>query len=240
MLSQLQIEFFRKAGYLLLKDQVPQELILEARDIALTMEWSIPAVIKNGKPIKVYGIYQRGLVAFNKIIQSSQVLDPLESLLGPNIEFLLNRHNSLTFNRRAEISERLHRDVLQWTKNILTVMVYLDKSSIQNGCTRIIPTSQFLPFVGTPNNGGTWMDEHSVYHELISQSVPVEAELGDILIFDSLAFHTVGENHTEESRMSLILGYTAVDELLPLEKNNPYRLLVRGERLYRGNLVKSD
>jgi len=83
-----------------------------------------------------------------------------------------------------------------------------------------------------------WMDEHSVYRDLIGQAVPIEAAVGDILIFDSLAFHTVGTNRTDTPRTSLILGYTAVDELLPLEEPNPYRTIVRGERLYRGNTAQ--
>ncbi|NCS31992.1 phytanoyl-CoA dioxygenase family protein [bacterium] len=157
-LTQLQESFFRRSGYILLKNQLPPDLTSPAKKTASSTDWTKPAKFKDGKPIKVYGIYQRMIGAFNRIILSDAVLDPLEALLGPNIEFLLNRHNSLTFNNKGEIPERLHRDVLQWTRNILTVMVYLDDASVQNGCTRIIPTSHLFPFVGTPNNGGTWMD----------------------------------------------------------------------------------
>jgi len=159
----------------------------------------------------------------------------LTLLLGPNIDFLLNRHNHITFNRYGETVFRLHRDVLQWSRSVVTALVYLEDSNLSNGCTHIVPTSQYLPFVGTPNNGGTWMDEHSVYKDLISQNIPVIAEKGDVLFMDSLMFHSVGMNNSNQTRISLNLAYTSVDELLPLDYSK-YRVLVKGERLYRGNI----
>jgi hypothetical protein len=44
--------------------------------------------------------------------------------LGPNIELVENRHNHLSIYR-APGNDRLHRDVLQWSRSILTVLLYL-------------------------------------------------------------------------------------------------------------------
>jgi ectoine hydroxylase-related dioxygenase (phytanoyl-CoA dioxygenase family) len=58
---------------------------------------------------------------------------------------------------------------------------------------------------------------------------------GGILIFDSLAFHSVGKNKSSDTRMSIAGGYTSTDELVPLE-DDTLREIVRGERLYRGSI----
>ena len=54
-----------------------------------------------------------------------------------------------------------------------------------------------------------------------------------MLAIDSLIFHRIGENVTNQSRMSMTVGYHSVDELL--DDVQPKRLLVQGERIYMGN-----
>lgn len=171
---------------------------------------------------------------FRQVFTSAPIVHPLTSLLGPNLELTLNRHNHGTFNRRGDTPVRLHRDVLQWSRSVVTVIAYLDPADQQTGCTHVIPGSQMLPFVGTPNNGGTWMDEHSVYADLINQELPVPMRQGGVLLLDSLAFHTAGENSTGATRASICCGYHSVDELSGVSAD-PKKLLVAGERLYRGN-----
>ena len=171
---------------------------------------------------------------FNKVVCSPKILDPLESLLGPNIEMVLNRHNHATINRREDTKFRLHRDILQWSRSLVTVILYFDDADLENGCTHLIPGSQFFPFIGTPNNGGTWMDEHSVYSDLLGQVLPIPMRKGGVLFFDSLAFHTVGSNRSNRERMSVCMGFRSVDELSGVP-DDPKCTLILGERIYRGN-----
>ena len=171
---------------------------------------------------------------FRKVFTSDLILGPLQSLLGPNIELVLNRHNHATFNRSGDSTTRLHRDVLQWSRAVVTAIVYLDPSTEETGCTHVVPGSQFLPFIGTPNNGGTWMDEHSAFSDLIDQAVPVPVSKGGVLLIDSLVFHAAGFNRTPCTRLSVCCAYHSVDELSGVE-SDPKKTLVCGERLYRGN-----
>ena len=50
---------------------------------------------------------------------------------------------------------------------------------------------------------------------------------------NSLVMHTAGPNLTAGTRTSMTVGYHSVDELAGV--GNPRRVLVRGERIYRGN-----
>lgn len=230
------IRFFRHSGYLKLPEVIPLSTVQAMRAVISSyMEDRVPPYIadETGSVIRLSELYQRDPI-FAEVFMSPIVLDPLESLLGPNIELVLNRHNHATINRPGIAARRLHRDVLQWTRDIITVVLYLENSTVENGCTLVIPGSQFLPFVGTPNNGGTWMDEHSVYQSLIDQALPVPMPAGGLLVLDSLMFHACGPNHSHEDRMAVTMGFHSVDELLD-DPEPPHRILMRGERLYRGN-----
>lgn len=235
-LSDDQVRFFRHSGYLKLSETVPAEIVDQMRWVVSSlMERCVPPLTTDseGRVIRLSEVFLRDSV-FSEVFASALVLDPLESLLGPNIQLVLNRHNHATINRGGLMSRRLHRDVLQWTRNVITVVLYLEEATVENGATLVIPGSQYLPFVGTPNNGGTWMDEHSVYHGLIDQAVPVPMPKGGLLAFDSLMFHACGQNKTRNTRMAVTMAYHSVDELHS-PAAHPQRILVRGEPLYRGN-----
>jgi len=75
------------------------------------------------------------------------------------------------------------------------------------------------------------MYEHSVYADLIDQALPVSIKRRGILFFNSLVFHAVGKNYSNDYRPAISLAYTSVDELT---QAYPQKILVAGERLYRG------
>ncbi len=238
-LSPNQSSFFRRAGYLKLRSLIHEDLIEYVRsaiDEELTARKPPFKLNDAGAIYRLDGLYKRG-ETFKQLMTLPELLDSVESLVGPNIELTLNRHNHLAINRPGETIERLHRDILQWTRGIVTAIFYIEDASMANGCTLILPTSQYLPFIGTPNNGGTWMDEHSVFNDLAEQAIPIHAEKGDILLVDSLAFHTAGKNNSCLTRMSIAAGYHSVDELDGLQQHEK-RVLVRGQRIYRGNDLK--
>ena len=56
---------------------------------------------------------------------------------------------------------------------------------------------------------------------------------GGMLAINSMMLHAAGQNKTDDTRMSMTVGYHSVDELSEVE--NPKRVLVRGERPYQGN-----
>lgn len=163
------------------------------------------------------------------------VLDPLRSLLGPNVELLRFRHNHATLNLRDDIPFRLHRDILHWTRGVVTAFIYLEDAGIDNGCTHVVPGSQYLPFAGMPpdGGGGNWADDHDEYRFVMNQALPVPMQAGGVLFLDSLAFHSVGVNSTASSRLSLTFAFQSVDELT--RRNGDERVLVAGERIYMGS-----
>ncbi|MAF10738.1 hypothetical protein CMK11_09820 [Candidatus Poribacteria bacterium] len=231
-LTPSQARFFRHNGFLKLPTRLGESHTEELRDaIWRDIDDEVEPVVRHkGRPVRISDVWARGGV-FERTITSSEILDPLASLLGPNIEFIRNRHNHATLRLREDGSAYLHRDVLQWSRTIVTVLIYLEESTMQNGCTRVIPGTHLLESgMTSPSHEGA---DRMAEAGLLDQMVPVPMDAGGLLAIDSMIFHGVGPNATDGSRTSMTLGYHSVDELMDVD--NEKRVLVRGERLYQGN-----
>lgn len=169
--------------------------------------------------------------AYLDLAISSRLLGSLVPIIGPNIELVENRHNHLSIYRLPAI-DRLHRDVLQWSRSILTVLVYLSDCTDLAAATRVIPGSHLWPSTGQPNNGGTWLDESPVYAALGEQAVPVPTRAGDAILMHGQLYHAGAGASAAGPRTVLTLAYRSVDELSG-DNFQQYRL-VNGQRIYRG------
>jgi ectoine hydroxylase-related dioxygenase (phytanoyl-CoA dioxygenase family) len=155
----------------------------------------------------------------------------LTPILGPNIELVENRHNHLS-TYRVPAEDRLHRDVLQWSRSILTVLLYLSDCTDLAAATRVVPGSHLWPSTGEPNNGGTWLDESGTYSSLREQAVPVPTRVGDVVLMHGQLYHAGAGASNTGPRIVLTLAYRSVDELH--DRQSDHCRLVRGRRLYRG------
>jgi phytanoyl-CoA hydroxylase len=237
-LSETEIRFFRDTGYFKAKETLPDENVER-----------MVSVIKDHieRKIQPYRVNSKGVIRrldqvlsrdpiFLETLRLPAILDPLQSLLGPNIEIALYRHNHSTLNLAGDIPFRFHRDILQWSRTIVTALIYLEESSIENGCTYVVPSTHFLPFAGMPpdGGGGNWAGDHSEYQFVEAQAIPVPMQRGGVLFINSLMFHSVGVNSTSKSRMSSTFAFHSVDDLSETTSDSK-RLLLTGERIYMGS-----
>lgn len=229
-LTREQVHLFHHNGFLKLPTALSAETVARLKDTIWRhiREAREPVVRdKSGRVVRISALCDRDPV-FNAALTCPEVLDPLESLLGPNIELITNRHNHATLRTAGDGGDYFHRDVLQWTRTIATVIFYLEDTTVENGCTRVVPGTHLLP--GTPSLS---VEQDPAFAGLLDQAVPVPMPAGGLLAINSLVLHAPGPNHTDGTRMSMTVGYHSVDELCGVE--NPKRVLVRGERIYMGN-----
>jgi phytanoyl-CoA hydroxylase len=234
-LTPEQVHLFRHNGFLKLPGRLPEAVVERLRTAVLKDirdEVEPVARDRSGRVVRISNIWGRDPV-FRETLTCAEVLEPLESLLGPNIELITNRHNHATLRLGGDGTDYYHRDILQWSRTILTVLFYLEETTVENGCTHVVPGTHLLP--GLPAGVSFRLGEDEQFRRtgLLEQAVPVPMPAGGLLAIDSLLFHGAGKNRTESSRMSLTVGYHSVDELSGVD--NPRRVLVRGERIYRGN-----
>lgn len=231
-LAREQVHLFRHNGFLKLPELLSAALIEELKaTIRRHLQEEIEPVArdKQGRAVRISNLWNRDPL-FNSVLACPQILDPLESLLGPNIELILNRHNHATLRLANDPGNYFHRDILQWTRSIVTVIFYLEETSVENGCTWIVPGSHLLPGVASLELA---TEETVLNTGVLDQAVPVPMPAGGLLALDSLAMHAPGHNRTNGTRMSMTVGYHSVDELSGVE--NAKRVLVRGRNLYLGN-----
>lgn len=238
-LSHEQARHFRSQGYYRLLDVYSSDETAEMRDFVHAEAKSLPpgARTLGGSAVKLYGLYARNTELMQRVVANPKLIGPLQSLVGPNVVFVTNRHNHATVNdQRGEPVEGLHRDILQPTRGLVTAAVYLQDATIDNGATRLIPGSHELPYVGIPqvDGGGTWFSDHEEYRGLEDQALSVPMPEGSVLLFNGLVFHGVGANRTGASRTSMTLGFRAADEL-DAYPDNQRQIIVAGEHIYRGN-----
>ncbi|MGW1175630.1 phytanoyl-CoA dioxygenase family protein [Kitasatospora sp. NPDC002543] len=231
-LTEQQARHFRDLGYLRLPAPgLPRGLLDEAAEAVRVRAVHLPA-----GQTKVYRLYQHDRALMHRLVAHPALTGPLASLLGPNVVYVLNRHNQGSLNAPGAQPVRLHRDILQPTRGLLTVVVYFEDATVDTGCTWIVPGSHRAPYVGVPqpDGGGTWMDEHPELADLTDQAVPVPVPAGGILLFDATVFHTVGPNTGGTTRTSAVLGYRSADEL-DAHPDPDRQIVVAGAQLYRGN-----
>jgi ectoine hydroxylase-related dioxygenase (phytanoyl-CoA dioxygenase family) len=210
---------FRHLGYLRVPYLIPSHYVRRMRSV---VEHAIDAAVSpvvtrpDGQVRRISSVLERDPV-FLEVLALNVVARPLKSLLGPNVELLLSRHNHATRNCPGDFTYALHRDTLQWSRDYITVLIYLEDATTERGATHVVPGSHLLPFAGTPDmpvrgQVSTWATAHAEYDHVRRQALPVPMPAGGILLIDSLLFHSVGINETPASRLSLTFAVHSVDE----------------------------
>ena len=237
-LTPEQIRLFRHNGFLKLNDGLPAELVGRLKEAILRhLQDGIEPIVRNqaNRAVRISQVLAREAV-FKEAATCPPLLDALEGLLGPHIEVVQNRHNHATLNLAATENASFHRDLVQWSRGLVSVIFFLEESTSENGCTQLVPGTHLLPGVEHLHHAerSDWVEESGV----LTQYVPVPMPAGGILLMDGLVFHRIGRNRSAGSRMSMTLGYHSVDELAADELaagDDAKRWLVRGERKYMGN-----
>ncbi|MDE2839094.1 MAG: hypothetical protein OXM03_00530, partial [Chloroflexota bacterium] len=99
-LSDDQIKLFRHNGFLRLPGRMSDETVAQLKEaIRKDVENEVEPIVrdKHGDVIRLSQLLNRDPI-FREVATSPLVLDSLESLLGPNIELITNRHNHSTLN----------------------------------------------------------------------------------------------------------------------------------------------
>lgn len=227
-LSPDEVRFFHYNGFLKLPNRLSTDQVKRLRDvISHDIENEVEPVQRDaeGTVGRISNVMDRDPV-FWESMTSPLVLDPLESLLGPNIVVLKNRHNHATLRRASDAGAlKFHRDVREWTRTIITVLFYLEESTVEKGCTVVVPSSHMI-------TESAYLDD--TLERLLEQAVPVPMPAGGMLAINSMILHAVGRNVSGSTRMNMTVGYHSVDELATVE--DPYRRLARGTLVTDGHL----
>lgn len=76
----------------------------------------------------------------------------------------------------------------------MQVSIVLEDSSLENGATLVVPGS---------HRSAEWADQAS-----LSEAIPIQAEAGDVVLWDSRLWHGASENRTGRTRWAIIATFT--------------------------------
>lgn len=228
-LTHAEVLGFRYMGYVRAPNVIPSDWVERMRrTVESYFENADPPLYTTdtGEVRRINSLLERDPL-FAEVLALGVVAEPVKSLLGPGVELLLNRHNFAARNAPGDFTYGLHRDALQWSRGMLTVLIYLEEATSERGATQVVPGSHLLPFPDEPDAPvrgqlSTWAAAHAQYDHVRRQALPVPMPAGGILLIDSLLFHSVGISETPGTRLSLSFACHSVDE---------NRDTVRGERL---------
>jgi len=157
------------------------------------------------------------------------ILDALEAVLGPHIELVTNKHNHLMVRPPGSDVVPWHSGEQPYDPVLITALIYLEESTLENGCIRLVPGSHMRPF-NQDRRPKSEFNESPFYH----RALPVPMPQGGVLLFNDCCFHGAGANATSQSHRSMTIGYRAHDAHDVL-KDDPEKILVRGEKVYTGH-----
>lgn len=165
-----------------------------------------------GKPIvrRIYNPFEQH-EAFRSLATDGRLLDRVEALVGPSIQL---QHSKLNMKAaRVGSPVEWHQDLTYFphtNTDVVTVLVYLDNATKENGCLQVIPRlhDRYLA-CHTPDGlfAGMITEDVTRYGE----SVALEAPAGSVIFMHSLTPHSSLPNLSDHARRTLIFEYRAAD-----------------------------
>lgn len=147
---------------------------------------------------------------FRALSESSQLLDCVEQLLGPNLSFHYSKLNVKPQSIGSVVE--WHQDLAYYpltNSDSLAVLLYLDDATPGNGCLQIIPRQHTRPIMNHMT-GGYFQGKITEPID-ISNAVYVDGKAGSAIFMHGKTPHASAPNTSPDPRRTLILSYRAAD-----------------------------
>ncbi len=248
MLTDSQRRFFWDNGYLALEGfltadeleairRAVEELVAKAANLtAPTKRYDVGPARPGGEPV-VRRIFNPAEAdpRLEAIALNDRVLDVVEALIGPNIEFHHGKVNLKWPRGGAEVA--WHQDLAFFphtNTDLVACMFYLDDATVENGCLLVLPGSHRYGVLDHFADGvfvGAVTDALEILP--MDRVQPVEVPAGSMTVHHCLLLHASEENRSDKPRRVLIYQYRAADamQLVPDRSGaRHYGRLLRGEQ----------
>lgn len=208
-LSPCQRRSYDDNGYLLIKSLIgPDEAAalraevhaIAARQGPTNATWS--SVRDQGTALEHSHDVQFRSAAFSRLLVDERLTSVFTSLIGPNVQLHHNKmfikppERGSPFPMHQDYGYFPHRGV-----SMTAAILHLDDAPDAKGCVRVYPGSHKLGPLAAIGQ------DHHVDAERFSLSgaTPIEAEAGDLLVFNYLTVHGSGLNTSDEPRTTWLV-----------------------------------
>jgi ectoine hydroxylase-related dioxygenase (phytanoyl-CoA dioxygenase family) len=258
MLTVGQIEQYRRDGYLAVPQvlsraqlaaalAVVDEFVERSRDMAkddstFVLEPShtrdSPRLARINQPVNVHPI-------FDQIMRSSEVLERVADLIGPDIRYHHSKLNMKTAGVGSPVE--WHQDFVFFphtNDDVLAVGIALDDCTPDNGCLLVIPGSHRGPILDHHQDGVFVGGVPSDLPEVsMDKSVAVIVPAGGMSIHHSRTLHASAPNRSNRPRRLLLIEYAAADAWpigVDIKLDDFHARIVRGQPTRKARLVNME
>jgi ectoine hydroxylase-related dioxygenase (phytanoyl-CoA dioxygenase family) len=147
---------------------------------------------------------------FKELSDSARILDPVESLLGPDLLYQYSKLNMKPPSIGSVVE--WHQDVTYYpltNDSSLAVLIYLDDADVGNGCLLMLSGEHHGKILDHNQNG--YFVGKIVEPIDESKAVPVEGKAGTAIFMHCMTPHASVTNRSSRPRRTLILSYRAAD-----------------------------
>lgn len=225
--TQEELEFYEKNGYLLKKGLITPKLIqqiceeiegLHDRVAAnpapgVHVSWEVYEDPTKANLKRIKQLMHSELVSptINRIIRSEEMLDVLEALTGtPNISL----YHSKLLMKAAKDGTTIpwHQDYAYWKREdnkpwMVNCQFSIDPATKENGCIQFVPGSHKMGLQEHERKSqtfGVFLPGHFYERE---DAVLVETEPGDCIFFGPIIIHGSGPNTSDKDRRMNTIAY---------------------------------
>ncbi len=233
-LTQKQLDFFDKNGFILLKDFASKKeckAILEIAKVHLkyriepietelgydkkskdfrTNESDYKSLdFEQEAPIRrLRQVYSRDVI-FKNWMENKEIRPILQQVLKDDVTITLAHHNSImTKLPKISTQTRWHQDRRYWRysdDNLVSIWLALDKEYENNGVLEFIPGSHKMHFSKEQFDEKEYFREDLEENsEIIATKVSKKLKRGDVVIFHSLLLHRANKNDTKKPKISFV------------------------------------
>jgi len=216
-LSTEQIQGYREEGFIVLDDFFSPEEIEVLREAEAS-----PAI---QEALKGSGIHDRTVhlleltvrhPAFLDLARDPRIIACIQPLIGGDIQL---QHSKLATKPMTKGMGAFgwHQDILYYphtNTSLLSVFVYLDDATPENGCMSMVRGSHRLGPLGHHDAKGIFVgacQETHLWENNPGKVVPVSPRAGAISIHHCLTLHGSPPNHSGRPRRGLVFSYRADD-----------------------------
>lgn len=226
MLSENQKATYAEQGFLSLEGIIPAQEIVEAHrviddfversrsveshtdvyDLEPGHSATEPRVRRLKTPLSLHPI-------FSQLALSDRILDIAETLLGNGVRLHGNKLNMKSAGFGSPIE--WHQDFAFYphtNDDLLAIGIALDESTLENGCTLMIPGSHHGSILDHHQEGvfvgGVDTEKQKID---LSQAVPVPLKAGSISLHHCRMLHAAAPNRSSRRRRILFIELAAVD-----------------------------
>ena len=245
MLTADELKHFEDEGYLLFEALLQGDalqrhvdvfdgLVKGGRDLPVDTPHYTFEKDEDGKPVQGFMHKIQGVCEVEPrvlaLAREPVILDRIEALVGPDIDVFGTKFFPKLPN--GGTSTHWHQDNYYFgttSDRIVSCAIYLQDSSRENGCLRLIPRSHLTATIAAhqsnPLSYGSWVDLDD------SDALDVDCPAGTVVFFSANLLHGAYDNHSDRTRYSTAWHYLPGDLSLKRFPRGGYgdRHTVRGK-----------